>query len=90
MCSMKAMIDDAGRLILPPEIRKAAGLTPGGEVRIRVNDGVIELEPVGVPRRLVQKGHVTAIVADVPVPPVTVEMVNDVLEAMRWEREGAE
>ena len=85
---MKATIDEAGRLVLPPEICEAAGLIPGAEYEVRVRDGIIELEPAPIPRRLVQRGHVFTLEADVPLPPVTTEMVQQMLDEMRREHEG--
>ena len=88
MCTMKAVVDPEGQVVLPRSVLEAAGLKPGGEVEISVRDGTIAVEPARVPRRLIMKGRVTAIVAEVPVPPVTVEMVNQMLDSMRREREG--
>ena len=44
---MKTTIDAAGRLVIPKEIRKRAGLTSGCEVEVRcTQDGRIEIEPL--------------------------------------------
>ena len=44
-------------------------------------------EQLSVPRRLVQKGHVTALEPIVPVPQITIDIVNDLIEEMRrWSR----
>jgi AbrB family looped-hinge helix DNA binding protein len=42
---MRTTIDKAGRLVIPKEIRKKAGLEPGTEVKIRCNldEGQIEI-----------------------------------------------
>ena len=85
---MKAIIDDAGRLVLPPEAREAAGLAPGAEVEISVRDGTIQIAPLKVPVRFERKGHILVAVPTIPVPPLTTEMVNQLLDDMRREREG--
>jgi AbrB family looped-hinge helix DNA binding protein len=85
---MKAIIDDAGRLVLPPEAREAAGLVPGAEVEISIRDGTLEIAPLTVPVRFERKGHIVVAVPMVPVPPITTEMVNQLLDDMRREREG--
>lgn len=85
---MKATIDEAGRLTLPQEVCEAAGLAPGMELEVRIRDGAIELQRETTPRRLVQKGYVTVLSPVVPIPPLTAEMVEEVREAIRREREG--
>ena len=88
MHRMKATIDEAGRLTLPREIRDAAGLAPGTELEVRVRDGVIELEPQTLPVRFDREGHLVVAVPLIPVQPITVEMVNELLDEMRRRREG--
>ena len=85
---MKAVVDQDGRVVIPRAVVEAAGLAPGRELEISVRDGTIELEPASVRRQLVTKGRFTVIQALEPVPLVTVEMVNDVLDETRREREG--
>lgn len=43
---MKATIDAAGRLVVPKPIREVAHLLPGTQVRFRLVDGRVEIEPV--------------------------------------------
>ena len=54
-----------------------------GKPSSSANEG---LQPVG--RRLVRKGHITVIEATEPVPPLTAEIVNDLIDEMRREREA--
>ncbi len=54
---MRTTIDRAGRLVIPKEIRDRAGLTPGMPLNIRVHNGVIEIEPEGLPVRLEWRGR---------------------------------
>ncbi len=87
---MRVTGDDEGRLIVPPDAREAARIVPGATFDMRVRDGVIQLELESVSYRLVKKGHLTVLEPVVPLPPVTVEMVNEMLDQMRREREGTD
>ena len=40
---MKATIDKAGRIVIPASIRERAGLKPGTEVDIELEDGSVKL-----------------------------------------------
>ena len=84
---MGVTIDKAGRLVIPKEIREKAGITPGMPLSIRVDNGVITVEPEYMPVRLEKRGHITVIVPLTEVPPITVEDVNREIEEMRLERE---
>lgn len=83
---MKAMIDEAGRVVLPEKIRAAAGLRPGMEVEIRLSDGRIEIEPETLPVELVRRGRLLVAVPTIPVEPLTNELVNETREAIERER----
>lgn len=49
---MKTTIDTAGRLVIPKELRREAGLQPGTELEIRWRQGLIEIEPAPLPVKL--------------------------------------
>jgi AbrB family looped-hinge helix DNA binding protein len=83
---MKATIDEAGRVVLPNEIREAAGLRPGVEVEVRLSDGRIEIEPETLPVELVWRGRLLVAVPKIPVEPLTNEMVNETRESIERER----
>ena len=53
---MKTTIDAAGRLVVPKRIREAAHLQPGTQVRFRLLDGRVEIEPVPLSVTLDQTG----------------------------------
>ncbi len=53
---MQTTIDAAGRLVLPKAVREEAGFLPGMALRIKVQDGRVEIEPVAREVRMVQKG----------------------------------
>ena len=84
---MKTTIDRAGRLVIPKEIREKAGIKAGMPLDIRVDNGVIEIEPENVPMRLEKRGQLTVLVPEKELPPITVEDVNRMLEEIRLERE---
>jgi AbrB family looped-hinge helix DNA binding protein len=83
---MKATIDAEGRVVIPEEIRKQAGLEPGAEVDVRVRDRVVEIEPAYMPVKLVRRGRLLTIVPLVPVPPLTPEDVDRVRDEIERER----
>jgi AbrB family looped-hinge helix DNA binding protein len=84
--AMKTTIDKAGRVVIPKKIREAIGLKPGTELDVRLCDGRIEIEPEPLPIRLVERDGLLVVEPLVPVEPLTVEMVNAVLEQLRAER----
>ena len=54
---MTITMDTAGRLVIPSEIRREAGLEPGVPLEVRWREGVIEIEPQPARVRLVRKGR---------------------------------
>ena len=42
---MVTTMDSAGRLVIPSEIRREAGIEPDTPLEVRWRDGVIEIEP---------------------------------------------
>src|SRR5438270_183291 len=83
---MTTTIDSAGRLVIPREIRRLAGLKPGMPLDVTFRDGHIEIEPVQAPVRLVRKGRFLVAERDVPVPPITDEDVEATREMILRER----
>ena len=83
---MKATIDKAGRVVIPLSVRKRAGLTPGTELDVRLEDAVIRLERVAAGPRLVKVGRRTVARPVVPMderPSIDVaSLVED--ERNRW------
>jgi AbrB family looped-hinge helix DNA binding protein len=85
---MKSTIDAAGRVVIPKEIRRQAGLGAGAAVDIRYENGQIEIEPLSVPMKLVQQGQLLVAVPVHDIPPLTSEAVDLTLAALRRERGG--
>jgi AbrB family looped-hinge helix DNA binding protein len=56
---MKTTIDSAGRLVIPRDARREAGLVGGTAVEVRVVEGQVILEPAARPVRLVRQGRLT-------------------------------
>jgi AbrB family looped-hinge helix DNA binding protein len=56
---MRTTIDKAGRVVIPAGVRERAGLTPGTELAITVDDFGVRLERVAPGPRLVKVGRRT-------------------------------
>ncbi len=54
---MKAAIDKAGRIVIPASVRARAGLTPGTEVEILVDDVSVRLVRKVPGPKLVRRGR---------------------------------
>jgi len=44
--AIQTTIDSAGRLVLPKAVRDEAGILPGMTLRITVQEGKVEIEPI--------------------------------------------
>ena len=55
--TMTITIDQAGRLVIPREIRREAALEPGVPLEIRWRDGIIEIEPQPLAVQLKREGR---------------------------------
>ena len=83
---MKTTIDAAGRLVIPKEIRREAGLKPGVLLEVRLRGGRIEIEPAPLPVKLVRKGRLLIAVPKRNVGVLTSETVERTRRALRRER----
>jgi AbrB family looped-hinge helix DNA binding protein len=54
---MVTTMDSAGRLVIPREIRREAGLEPDTPLDVRWRDGVIEIEPQPLAVKLEKRGR---------------------------------
>ena len=78
---MKATIDSAGRVVIPKQIRQAAGLSAGTELDVKWTGDHIEIEAAALPVRFVREGRLL-----VAVPATDVgRLANEVVEATRQE-----
>lgn len=80
---MVTAIDSAGRIVVPKPLRDALGLAPGQALEITAADGRLEIAIAATPMTLVRRGRNVVAVPDVPVPPLTSELVRDTLERTR-------
>jgi len=86
---MKTTIDAAGRLVIPREIRREAGLTPGMRLEVRWENGRIEVEPEPLPVQLVRRGRLTVAIPQHDVPALDAETVDRTQRTLRRERRTA-
>lgn len=70
-------------MVIPKAIREQAGLGAGAEIEVEFRDGRIELEPAGVPMRLVKRRHGATIEPEGEMPRLTSADVRTVLEHVR-------
>ena len=54
---MRSTIDKAGRVVIPAAVRERAGLSPGTELEITVDEFGVRLERVAAGPRLVKVGR---------------------------------
>jgi AbrB family looped-hinge helix DNA binding protein len=64
---MEAVIDQAGRVVLPKPIRDALGLLPGTKVDISAYGAGAQLVPAGRTARLVEENGVLVAAGETPV-----------------------
>lgn len=80
---MKARIDKAGRVVLPKPIRDELGLTAGQEIEVRLDGGRAIIEPSVASWHVEQRGRLSVLVPDGPVPQLTDPDVREALERGR-------
>ncbi len=83
---MKTTIDAAGRMVIPKEIRREAGLQPGMPLEVRWREGRIEIEPTPLPVKLVRKGRLLVAVPQKDTVPLTAETVERTRRMLQRER----
>jgi AbrB family looped-hinge helix DNA binding protein len=83
---MKVTIDTAGRLVIPQEIRREAGLKPGTPLEVRWREGRIEIEPAPLRVKLVRKGRLVVAVPESTVGALRADTVERARRTLRRER----
>jgi bifunctional DNA-binding transcriptional regulator/antitoxin component of YhaV-PrlF toxin-antitoxin module len=84
-------MDESGRLVLPEEARREAGLEPGIPLKVSFHEGWVEIEPVsegaGEPApqqvRIVPKGKLWVVEPIEPGEPLTAEVVRQTQDWIR-------
>jgi len=84
---MKTTMDTAGRLVIPRDIRRRAGLQPGAPLDVRWHDGRIEIEPALVPVTLVRRGRFVVAVPQGEGPTLSDGEVEDTRDTIAREHE---
>jgi AbrB family looped-hinge helix DNA binding protein len=80
---MKAVIDRAGRIVVPKALRQALGLKPGQPLEIHAGDGRLEIEITPTPMQLKKRGKGLVAVPRAKLPALTADQVRDTLERVR-------
>lgn len=83
---MNTTIDSAGRLVIPKEIRREAGLKAGMVLDVRWRAGRIEIEPAPLPVKLVRKGRLLVAVPQTAAAVLTADAVERTRKALRRDR----
>lgn len=73
---MKTTMDQAGRLVIPKEIRREARLAPGATLEVRWRNGRIEIEPAPAAVQLQRRGRLLVAVPKNKIAPLTPEGVE--------------
>lgn len=73
---MTITIDRAGRVVIPKEIRDAAGIEPGMPLTVTCRDGRIEIEPRRRPVRIIKRGRLQVAMSVDDAEPLTRETVR--------------
>ena len=87
---MRATIDSAGRVVIPRDIRRQAGLKSGTPLDVSWNDGTIELKPSMHPVRLERRGRALVAVPETPVEALTDEVVESTRQDAHQEHSGVD
>jgi AbrB family looped-hinge helix DNA binding protein len=80
---MKSIIDTVGRVAIPKTLRAKLGLHSGHKVEIRARDGRLEIDPAPTPMKLVRRRGGRVAVPGRKLPPLTDEIVRDMIEQIR-------
>ena len=80
---MRSTIDAGGRVVIPKQLRERFGLHRGRPIEIRERDGHIEIEPATTPMALVRRAGGSIAVPKEKLPPLTDDIVRDVLDRTR-------
>lgn len=73
---MVTTMDAAGRLVIPSEIRREAGIQPNTPLEVRWRDGVIEIEPQPLAVTLERRKRLLVAVPRTSVPTLKTETVE--------------
>lgn len=83
---MKTTIDSAGRIVIPREIRREAGIQSAMAVEVSCQGGRIEIEPAPIRVKLARRGRLLVAEPQTATPRLTGKTVEGTLAAIRNER----
>jgi AbrB family looped-hinge helix DNA binding protein len=86
--TMKTTIDNAGRLVIPKDIRRESGIKPGMPLEVRWEKGAIAITPAPLPVKLERKGRLLVAVPTEGTPRLSADTVERTRKALRKERSG--
>jgi AbrB family looped-hinge helix DNA binding protein len=86
---MKTTIDNAGRLVIPKDIRHESGIKPGMPLDVRWENGTIAITPAPLAVKLQRKGRLLVAVPAKDAPRLSTETVERTRKRLRRERSGA-
>lgn len=89
LCAMKTTIDQAGRLVIPKDIRRESGIKPGMPLEVRWEKGAIAITPAPLPVKLERKGRLLVAVPTEGAQRLSADTVERTRKALRKERSGA-
>src|SRR5437016_13911563 len=84
--TMKTTIDNAGRLLIPKDIRRESGIKPGTPLEVRWENGTIAITPAPLPVKLEWKGRLLVAVPTNDTPSLTRNNVERTRRKLRKER----
>ncbi len=87
---METTIDGSGRLVVPREVRREAGLVAGMRLLVRYRAGRIEIEPAPLEVKTIRRGRLTVAVPQRAVPALPGETVERTRRRIRRERGSSE
>lgn len=87
MKEMTIPIDQAGRVVLPKNVRQELAIKPGDTLKVSIHGSSVTLTPNKEATGFVRKGH-ALVFSTVEGNSLSQEAVNDVLEQSRDERDG--
>ncbi len=81
--TMRATIDQGGRVVVPKDVRERLGLVAGAEVELHEVDGRLEIAPVATPMRLEERDGQWVARTETELPTLTNSQVRRIIESQR-------
>ena len=85
---MKTTIDQAGRLVIPKDIRRESGIKPGMPLEVRWKKGSIAITPAPLTVKLERKGRLLVAIPAKDTARLSTDTVERTRKSLRKERSG--